>query len=204
MTETEFSYGLWWLVILNTAIFVLFALSFTRPKNARDWRSFGAFSAFLVALFTEMYGFPLTIYLLSGWLSAHYPGVNFFAHDAGHLLETLFGWRTHPHFGPFHLLSYALIGGGFVLLASAWKVLYRSQRSGQLATSGPYARIRHPQYAAFVLVMTGFLLQWPTIPTLVMYPLLVWMYVGLARHEFGDEYDRYAATIPAFFPCLGR
>ncbi len=107
-------------------------------------------------LFTEMYGFPLTIYLLSGWLSVHYPDVNFFAHDAGHLLETLFGWRTHPHFGPVHLLSYALIGGGFVLLASAWKVPYRSQRSGQLATRGPYACIRHPQYAAFVLVMTGF------------------------------------------------
>lgn len=207
MIEADFSYGLWSLVILNSAIFILFAFSFTRPKSARDWRSFGAFSAFLVALFTEMYGFPLTIYLLSGWLSAHYPGVNFFSHDSGHLLEVLFGWRAHPHFGPFHVLSFALIGGGFVLLSAAWRVLYRAQLSQRLATQGPYAHIRHPQYIAFVLIMFGLLLQWPTLLTLAMFPVLVWMYARLARREeaemrqvFGVEYSQYAAATPAFLP----
>jgi hypothetical protein len=101
------------------------------------------------------------IYLLSGWLQSHYPGVDWFAHDSGHLLEMLFGWKTTPHFGPFHLLSYAVIGGGFWLLASSWKVLYAAQRAHVLATSGPYARLRHPQYAAFVLIMVGFLVQRP-------------------------------------------
>ena len=98
-------YGLWLVAILNAAIFILFAFSFSRPKTARDWRSFGAFSAFLVALFAEMYGFPLTIYLLSGWLQSAYPGVNWFAHDSGHLPEMMFGWKANPHFGPFHLFS---------------------------------------------------------------------------------------------------
>src|SRR3546814_7034647 len=79
----------------------------------------GAVSAFIIALFTEMYGFPLTIYLLSGWLQSRYPGVDWSTHDAGHLLEELFGWRGNPHFGPFHLLSFAFIGGGFILIASA-------------------------------------------------------------------------------------
>lgn len=98
-------YGLWSLVAINSLIFIIFAFSFTHPRTKRDWRSFGAFSAFIIALFTEMYGFPLTIYLLSGWLQRRYPGVDFFSHDAGHLLEILFGWRANPHFGPFHLLS---------------------------------------------------------------------------------------------------
>jgi protein-S-isoprenylcysteine O-methyltransferase Ste14 len=207
MSETPPAYGLWSLVIINSAIFIIFAFSFFKPKTQRDWRSFGAFSAFIVALFTEMYGFPLTIYLLSGWLQSRYPSVDWFSHDAGHLLEMLLGWKANPHLGPFHLLSFALIGGGFVLIANAWGVLYEAQRRGELATTGPYAYLRHPQYAGFILVMFGFLLQWPTLLTLVMFPVLVWMYVRLARSEerdaeaeFGDTYRAYARRIPAFLP----
>ena len=124
----------------------------------------------MVALFTEMYGFPLTIYLLSGWLQSRYPNVDWFSHDAGHLLEMLLGWKANPHFGPFHLLSFAFIGGGFILISNAWSVLYEAQRRGELATTGPYAHVRHPQYVGFILVMFGFLLQWPTLLTLAMFP----------------------------------
>src|SRR4026209_1572828 len=154
------AYGLWSLVIINSLVFIIFAFSFAKPQSPRDWRSFGAVSAFLVALFTEMYGFPLTIYLLSGWLGSKFPGVDFLAHDAGHLLEVMFGWRANPHFGPFHLLSHVFIFGGFILLASAWKVLYQAQRGKRLAVTGPYSYVRHPQYLGFILIMVGFLLQW--------------------------------------------
>lgn len=202
-------YGLWSLVIINSLIFIIFAFSFAKPQNPRDWRSFGAFSAFLVALFTEMYGFPLTIYLLSGWLTSKYPGVNWLSHDAGHLLEELLGWRGNPHFGPFHIASNVLLFAGFIMLASSWKVLYQAQNRHALATTGPYARVRHPQYVAFVIIMFSFLLQWPTIVTLVMFPILVYMYVRLARTEerwaltqFGDEYRRYMQQVPAFIPRL--
>ena len=125
--EIQQPYGLWSLVIINSLVFIIFAFSFAGPRSARDWRSFGAFSAFLVALFTEMYGFPLTIYLLSGWLASRFPEVDFFSHDAGHLLETLvgaiFGWEIDPHAGPFHIVSYVLIFIGFVLLAKSWGIL---------------------------------------------------------------------------------
>jgi protein-S-isoprenylcysteine O-methyltransferase Ste14 len=205
------AYGLWSLVVINIGVFAIFAFSFARPRTARDWRSFGAFTAFLVALFTEMYGFPLTIYLLSGWLQQRYPGLDLLTHDTGHLWETLLGWRGDPHLNPLHLLSTVLIGGGFVLLAAAWRVLFAAQQARELATTGPYAYVRHPQYAGFILVMLGFLLQWPTLLTLLMFPILVWMYVRLAwreerevRAEFGDAYARYAAATPGFFPRLLR
>ncbi|CAG9184012.1 methyltransferase family protein [Cupriavidus pinatubonensis] len=207
--STPPAYGLWSLVIINSLVFIIFAFSFAKPQSSRDWRSFGAFSAFLVALFTEMYGFPLTIYLLSGWLSSKFPGVNLMSHDAGHLLEVLFGWRANPHFGPFHLLSAVFIGGGFWLLSSAWRVLYDSQQRHTLATTGAYARIRHPQYVGFVLIMFGFLLQWPTILTVLMFPVLVVMYVRLAiteekwaKREFGEEWVGYASRTPRFIPRL--
>ncbi len=203
------AYGLWLLVIINTAIFVIFALSFYKPRTARDWRSFGAFSAFLVALFTEMYGFPLTIYLLSGWLASLYPGIDLFSHNSGHLLQTLLGWKGDPHLSPLHWLSDGLVAGGFILIGSAWSVLYQAQRTGQVAASGPYAYLRHPQYAGFIVIMLGFLIQWPTLITLIMFPILVTMYIRLARREerealadFGEAYAKYAAQTPAFLPRL--
>ncbi len=204
------AYGLWSLVIINSLVFIIFAFSFTKPRTSRDWRSFGAFSAFIVALFVEMYGFPLTIYLISGWLVRHYPGLDPFSHDAGHLWHTLLGWKTNPHFDPLHILSNLVIVVGFILLSRAWSVLYQAQRAHELAVTGPYSYVRHPQYDGFVLIMVGFLLQWPTFITLIMFPILLAMYVKLARREerdalaeFGEKYRRYMISTPAFFPRLG-
>ena len=209
--DEESAYGLWSLVIINSVVFIAFAFSFTRPRTTRDWRSLGAFSAFIVALFAEMYGFPLTIYLLSGWLASQYPEVNVLSHEAGHLWHTLLGIKGHAHSDPLHIFSELLVFGGLILLVSSWNVLYRAQRTQTLAITGPYAWMRHPQYAAFIVIMLGFLLQWPTIPTLLMFPVLVAMYVRLARREevevraeFGEAYARYAAATPAFFPRWKR
>lgn len=204
----DYGYGLWALVVFNSLLFIVFAMSFFHPRTKRDWRVLGGFSAFVVALFTEMYGYPLTVYLLSGPLGGLVPGVDL-SHDAGHLWADLIGWKGDPHVSPFHLASYAFIGGGFWLIAAAWKHLYAARRAGRLATSGPYARLRHPQYAGFILIMAGFLLQWPTLATLLMFPVLLYVYRRLAlreerdvRGEFGATYVAYAGRTPRFLPRL--
>ncbi len=207
MNTSPSGYGLWLLVVLNSAVFIMFAFSFFKPQTGRDWRTFGAFTAFIVALFVEMYGFPLTLYLLSGWLQTRFPQLDLMSHDSGHLWSTLMGARGDPHLAPLHLASYVFLGYGFYLLSCAWHALYQAQRRNELAVAGPYARIRHPQYVAFVLILLGFLLQWPTLLTLLMFPVLLVMYARLAaseetelRQRFGAAYDAYAARTPRFLP----
>lgn len=200
-------YGLWPLVVINTLVIVIFAFSFYRPRNTpRDWTVMGGFSAFMVALFTEMYGVPLTVYLLSGWLGSKFPLLRA-DHSGGHVWNDLIGWDADPHFSPFHLASYAFIAGGFWLIAAAWQVLHRAARERRLAIEGPYSWLRHPQYLGFLLVMVGFLLQWPTIPTLVMFPILAIVYARLARREerqvaavFGPDWDVYTTRVRPYLP----
>ena len=211
MTHPENGYGLWGLALLNASVFIIFAFSFFKPATKRDWRSFGVFSAFIAALFAEMYGFPLTIFMISGWLQSRFPSVDWFSHDSGHLLEMMFGWRSNPHLGPFHIASILLIGGGFWLISAGWASLHAAARVHKLAATGIYARVRHPQYMGFILIMLGFLMQWPTLLTLAMFPVLVFMYLRLARQEdrnllnaFGEEYRSYMEQTPAFIPRLGR
>ncbi len=206
---STYGYGLWILVIVNSAVFIIFAASFFHPRSRRDWKAMGAFSSFVVALMVEMYGFPLSIYLLSGWLGSRFESLTL-THDGGHLWSELIGWEGDPHLSPFHLASYVVIGGGFWAIAAAWPVLLRAARDGTLATTGLYARVRHPQYVGFLAIMVGFLLQWPTIPTLVMFPILIVIYRRLSVQEeravaadFGPTWDDYAARTPRFIPRLG-
>jgi protein-S-isoprenylcysteine O-methyltransferase Ste14 len=123
------------------------------------------------------------------------------------LWSTLLGEKGDPHFGVLHIASYLFLGFGFYLLSTAWNVLYHAQCRRSLAIAGPYARIRHPQYVAFVMILLGFLLQWPTLLTLVMFPVLLLMYGRLAvteedemHQQFGMVYDAYAQQTPRFMP----
>jgi protein-S-isoprenylcysteine O-methyltransferase Ste14 len=199
----DYGYGLWVLAAFDSLLVIVFAVSFFHPANRRDWRALGGFAAFIVALFSEMYGYPLTIYLLSGALGSKLG----LSHGSGHLWNDLIGWQGDPHLSPPHIASYMLIIAGFWLIAAAWRVLLPAQKAGELATAGPYARIRHPQYSGLLLIMLGFLAQWPTIPTLVMFPVLALAYRRLAtreertvRESFGEEWDAYAARTPRFIP----
>ena len=121
----------------------------------------------------------------------------------------MLGWKGNPHFGPLHIVSDLLVLVGLILLAASWKILYRAQQNFHIAITGPYSIIRHPQYTAFIVIMIGYLIQWPTLPTLLMFPVLIWLYARLARREeqeslvqYGDAYASYAERTPRFFPRL--
>ena len=206
MTHDTPAYGLWSLAVINAAVFLIFAFSFTHPRTARDWRSFGAFAAFLVALFTEMYGFPLTIYLLTAVLGSRYPILNPFSHASGHLWITFLGggaWMSVL----VHLVSNGLMLGGLLLMGAGWRQIHRA--SGALVTDGVYAWVRHPQYAGLFLITVGMLIQWPTIVTGATWPVLLAVYYRLARREereaearYGEAYRAYRARVPMFVPRL--
>ena len=196
-------YGLWPLVIINSLLLIVFAGSFFHPRSQRDWRVMGTYSAFIVALFTEMYGAPLSIYVLSGWLGERFPALKA-THSGGHLWNDLIGWKGDPHLSPFHMASYAFLIGGFWLISAAWNELHKAARTDRLATAGAYAWVRHPQYVGFLVIMVGFLLQWPTIPTLVMFPVLVYVYWRLARTEEREVAARYPEDWPAYAARVRR
>ena len=207
MTD-EYTYGMWVVVAFSIGLFLFFVLSFLAPKGRAEWRNLGLVMAFLVALFSEMYGFPLTIYLLTGWLGEAYPVLEPFNHKYGHLWVVVFGGSTLA-WAMVMGLSLALLLAGYVLLSKGWRQVYGAQ--GKLVTDGVYAFARHPQYAGLFLMILGFLVQWPTLLTVLMAPILVYAYVRLARSEerimferFGQAYDDYAQRTPAFFPPVNQ
>ncbi len=179
---------------------------YVAPKGWREWSRAGLVQAFIIALYAEMYGFPLTIYVLSGYLGLDIPWL----HQSGHLWATLFGWGDLGAMIEM-TLGYGFVFAGISLLIEGWREVYRARREGRLATDRLYGVVRHPQYNGIFLAIFGQLIHWPTIPTLALFPLIVWAYVRLARKEeaqmiarFGDEYLAYRARVPMFFPRRGE
>lgn len=200
----QYAYGLWGAVLFNIFFFGIFTYAVFKPTTKRDWRTLGAFSAFLVALFTEMFGFPLTIYFLTSVLGRNYPVLDPFTHINGHLWVALAG-GSPVLFSILHPLSELLIYAGLIIIAIGWRGIHSG--NGELVTQGIYRFVRHPQYTGFMLMIIGFLIQWPTIITLVMAPVLIVMYSRLAKKEetkmselFGERYNLYRNKVPAFIP----
>lgn len=200
----EFAYGLWGAVLFNILIFSGFVYLAYRPQTKKDWRTLGAFTSFMVALFAEMFGFPLTIYILTSVLGNRYPVLDPFTHLNGHLWVAFAGGSERVY-AILHPTSNVLIYLGLVIIAVGWKGIHGG--NGELVTNGIYRWVRHPQYSGFMVMIIGFLIQWPTIITVIMAPSLLVMYSRLAKKEekimiaeFGEKYLAYRERVPAFIP----
>ncbi len=203
-----YAYGMWVIAAFNLGLFLFFILSFIKPKKIKEWRNMGVVTAFLLALFTEMYGFPLTIYLLTGWMGEAYPVLQPYSHKYGHLWVVVFGGSTFA-WAVVMGLSLLFLIAGYSLMSKGWRQIHGAHAG--LVTGGVYAYVRHPQYTGLFLLIVSFLIQWPTLLTVIMAPILLFAYVRLSLSEeadvieqFGQEYLKYAVTKPMFFPSLSQ
>jgi protein-S-isoprenylcysteine O-methyltransferase Ste14 len=192
--------GLWPYAVLLIVVGAWGIYHFLAPSGWREWAGAGLFQAFIIALYAEMYGFPLTIYFLTRILPVDIPLV----HSSGHLWATLLGYGRLGAAVEM-MLGYAFVVAGILLIIKGWVRVYFND--GELLRDGVYGVIRHPQYAGIFLIIFGQLIHWPTIPTLILAPGVIGLYAYLARREeafllelFGDRYRRYQQQVPMFVP----
>lgn len=204
--DTAKEAGFWQLTVLMVVIASWLLYRYVAPQGWKEWSRAGLVQAFIIALYAEIYGFPLTIYVLSGHLGLDIPWL----HQSGHLWAALFGWGDLG--ATLEMMTgYAFVFLGISLLVEGWREVYLAGREGRLATDRLYGVVRHPQYTAIFLAVFGQLIHWPTIPTLALFPVVVWAYIRLAWREeaqmgarFGGEYEAYRQRVPAFFPRRGE
>lgn len=195
----------WGVAVIMVIVLSWLFYRYFAPKGWREWAGAGLVQAFIIALYAEMYGFPLTVYL----------AIRFFGLDREYVSFSL--WSTLLNFsetGMFAamILGYGVAFTGIGLFIKGWKEVYRARQENELVTTGLYRFARHPQYTGLFIALFGEgIIHWPTIFSISLLPLIVVVYYFLARKEeremlrkFGDDYRAYQSQVPMFIPQWGR
>ncbi len=193
---------LWGAAIVTIVIVSWLFYRYLAPKSWREWMRAGIVQAFVIAFYAEMYGFPVTLYLLTRLFNLDVSGPLWDENLWVYLTGTEVAMQVSM------IIGYAIAIGGLFLVGAGWREIYRARREGRLATTGAYAHVRHPQYTGIFLVIFGEgVVHWPTVFSLTAFPIIVVAYVLLARREerqmleqFGEEYHRYQERVPMFLP----
>lgn len=193
--------GMWGAAVIMIVFVSWLLYRYFAPANWKEWTRVGVVQAFIIAFYAEMYGFPLTIYLL-----ARFFGLDLAWADGGNLWAQLVG--TPVAHVVAMLLGYTIVFAGATLVAEGWRTVHRVRQEHRLAIEGVYAKVRHPQYTGLFMIILGEgIVHWPTIFSVVALPIIVGAYALLARKEerqmlqtFGEEYRRYQQRVPMFIP----
>jgi len=188
-----------WVVLFG--VFIAF-IPFYRKTQRRPT---SVYLAFVAALAFEMFGIPLSMFIVTWGIGVNLPQGILWQHT----LEQYIGY-----WGMYIGYALNLIGALFVI--QGWSQIHRhywskEEGKGELVTGGIYEYIRHPQYTGFLLITLGLLVHWATIPLLIMWPILVVLYYRLAKkeeremeREFGDKYTEYKRRTHLFIPFFHR
>ena len=194
----------WGLAIISIVVVSWIFYRFIAPKSWRDWAAAGIVKAFIIAFYAEMYGFPVTIYLLTRWFKFDVTGS--FWED--NLWVQLFGTEWAMIIAM--MIGYFFVFIGLILLISGWREIYHARQEKSLVTTGIYRLMRHPQYTGiFIAIFGEGVVHWPTIFSLTAFPIIVVMYSLLAKKEerdmlkkFGEQYRKYQQRVPMFIPHM--
>lgn len=198
-------FGRWPLVVFYALLFGFFVLAFAFPQDRKEWRSAGLMQGFIIALYYEMYGFPLTVYVLSSYLGFNLTP----SHGSGHVLAVVFTPFMNRALAEIlvMMLSNLIIISAALLVYFGWRKVYYSP--DKLVTDGLYKFLRHPQYLGFLMITVALLIHWPTLITLLMWPVLLFTYVKLAKKEdqyllekYGKLFMDYKAKTSGFIPSF--
>ena len=192
-----------WFGVLFFAVLYSLVLLFIPFYKKMDKKPRGTYIAFIIAFAIEMHGIPFSMWVISWIIGKNLPeGILW-----GHTLITSIGfWGMYINIACAAIALFLIMNGWYNIHKKYWS---EETGKGSLVKKGVYRYIRHPQYTGLLLLSFGMMIEWATLPLLILYPVMMVMYIRLAKreekdmlNEFGDEYKEYMKTTKMFIPFI--